>query len=136
MRTYHRAWLTGLILGSISAFAPLSFPGSQAPNSVDIPVVKGEAGACTADFVVSDASGKGVYDAKIGIQMKYGFMGLHKLDLSVGTNFEGKARVEGLPEQIKGSAEFKISHGDQNKSVPYDPQSNCHARHDVVLGQK
>jgi len=29
---------------------------------------------CTADFVVSDSSGKGVYDAKIGIQIKYGFL--------------------------------------------------------------
>ena len=99
-------------------------------------MAKGEAGPCSADFVVRDPSGKGVYDAKIGIQIKYGFMGLHKLDLTVGTNFEGKARVEGLPEQIKGSAEFKISRGDQSKAVTYDPTSNCHPKHEVTLGEK
>jgi hypothetical protein len=136
MRTYKGIWLVGLLVASISAFAHSSFAGPQAPSSADVPVLKGGAGSCTADFVVSDSSGKGVYDAKISIQIKYGFMGLRKLDLTVGTNFEGKARVEGLPEQIKGSAEFKVSHGDKSKSVPYDPQANCHARQEVVLGDK
>jgi hypothetical protein len=136
MRTYRRIWLAGLFGASILAFASTSFSRQQTPNSADVPVVKGGAGSCTADFVVSDSSGKGIYDTKIGIQIKYGFMGLHKLDLTIGTNFEGKARVEGLPEQIRGSAEFKVSHGDQNKVVPYDPQANCHPRHEVILGGK
>jgi len=118
------------------SFVYNSFAKSQAQGSAEVPVLKGGAGSCTADFVVSDSSGKGVYDAKIAIQIKYGFMGLRKLDLTIGTNFEGKARVEGLPEQFKGSAEFKVSHGDQSKTVPYDPQANCHPRHEVVLGEK
>jgi hypothetical protein len=136
MQTYRRIWLAGLLVSSIAAFAPSSFARPQAPSSTDVPVLKGGAGSCTADFVVSDSSGKGVYDAKISVLIKYGFMGLHRLDLTVGTNFEGKARVEGLPEQIKGSAEFKISRGDQSKIVPYDPQTNCHPRHEVILGGK
>jgi len=135
-RTDRRRWLAGVVIALISAFSITTFARQQAPNSADVPVAKGGAGACSADFVVSDPSGKGVYDAKIGIQIKYGFMGLHKLDLTVGTNFEGKARIEGLPEQIKGSAEFKVSHGDQSKSVPYDPTDNCHPRHEVKLGEK
>jgi hypothetical protein len=136
MGTCRKIWLTGLLLISISAFSIMTCARPQAPHSADIPVAKGEAGPCSADFVVSDPAGKGVYDAKIGIQIKYGFMGLHKLDLTVGTNFEGKARIEGLPEPIKGTAEFKVSHGDQNKTVPYDPQDNCHPRHQVTLGEK
>ena len=136
MRTYKIIRLAGLLVASITVFARVTPSRPQTPGSADIPVVKGGAGSCTAEFVISDSSGKGVYDAKIGIQIKYGFMGLHKLDLMVGTNFDGKARVEGLPEQFKGSAEFKVSHGDKSKSVPYDPQANCHARHEVVLGDK
>jgi hypothetical protein len=136
MRNYHRIWLAGLLFASISAFAQNSSGGPQAPGNADVPVLKGGAGSCTADFVVTDSSGKGVYDAKIAIQIKYGFMGLRKLDLTIGTNFEGKARVEGLPEQFKGSAEFKVSHGDRSKTVPYDPQANCHPRHEVILGEK
>ena len=136
MRSYHRLWLAGLFVASISVVSSTSLAGPQAPNSADIPVAKGGAGSCTADFVVSDSFGKGIYDAKIGIQIKYGFMGLHKLDLTVGTNYEGKARIEGLPEQIKGLAEFKVRHGEQSKTVSYDPLDNCHPRHEVNLGGK
>ena len=140
MKTTHRTWLAGWLAGllvvSISTFATSSLPKPQAPDSAEVPVVKGGAGSCTADFVVSDSSGKGIYDAKIRIQIKYRFMGLHKLDLTVGTNYEGKARIEGLPEQIKKTAEFTVSHGDQTKSLPYDPEVDCHSRHDVTLGEK
>lgn len=136
MRGYYRIWLAGLLLVSSSPFANSSFAGPQAQGSADVPVLKGGAGSCTADFVVTDSSGKGVYDAKIAIQIKYGFMGLRKLDLTIGTNFEGKARIEGLPEQFKGSAEFKVSHADKSKTVPYDPQADCHPRHEVILGEK
>jgi hypothetical protein len=129
-------WLAGLLVVSSSTFAGSSFPRPQAPSSAEIPVAKGGAGSCTADFVVRDSSGKGIYDAKIRIQIRYRFMGLHRLDLTVGTNFDGKARIEGLPEQIKNPAEFKISHGDQSKSLPYDPEANCHPRNEVTLEEK
>ena len=56
--------------------------------------------------------------------------------VTVGTNYEGKARIEGLPEQIKGPAEFKVRRGDLSKTVPFDPQDNCHPRHEVILGAK
>jgi hypothetical protein len=88
------------------------------------------------DFVVTDASGKGLFDAKIRIQIKYRFAGFHKLELEVGTNSEGKARVEGLPERIKKTAAFTIRYAEQSKTVPYDPTANCHARHEVTLGEK
>src|SRR5258708_38338633 len=129
MKTDRRLLLAGLLSALISPFSMMSLARQQTPNSADVPVAKGEAGPCSADFVVRDPSGKGVYDAKIGIQIKYGFMGLQKLDRTVGTNFEGKARVEGLPEQIKGSFEFKFSHGNQNSTATYDHTDNCHPCH-------
>jgi hypothetical protein len=126
--------LAGLLVVLILFSARSSFPTPQSANSSEIPVAKGGAGSCSADFVVSDTSGKAIYDAKINILVKYGFAGLHRLDLTVGTNFEGKARIEGLPERIKGAAEFKVSHGDQSKTLPYDPDANCHPKHDITLG--
>ena len=140
MRTSNRMWLAvslaSLLVVSISTFAASSSLKPQGQDPADIPIVKGGAGACTADFVVTDASGKGIYDAKIHILIQYRFLALHKLDLTVGTNYQGKARMEGLPEQIKRTAEFKISHGDQSKTVPYDPLDNCHPRNEVTLGDK
>jgi hypothetical protein len=140
MQTSYRMWLAGclavLLVAPILIFARSSFSASQAPDSGEVTVVKAGAGSCTADFAVSYPSGKGIYDAKIRIQLRYGFMGLHKLDATVGTNFDGKARIEGLPEKIKGTAEFKVSRGDQNKSLPYDPLADCHPRLEVILGEK
>ncbi len=127
-------WVACLL--TVSFFAPGSFASPQSPNSVEIPVVKGGAGSCSADFVVSDASGKGIYNAKIVIQLKYGFMGLHRLDATVSTNFDGKARIEGLPEQIKKSAEFTVSHGEQSKSLPFDPAAECQSQHEITLNEK
>jgi hypothetical protein len=124
-------WVACLLTGSI--FAPGAFALPQSPNSAEIPIVKGGAGSCSADFMVSDASGKGIYNAKIVIHLKYGFMGLHRLDATVSTNFDGKARVEGLPERIKNAGEFTISHGDQSKSLPYDPIAECQTRHEITL---
>ena len=86
--------------------------------------------------MVSDAAGKGIYNAKIEIQIRYRFGGFHRLDAKVGTNADGKARIEGLPEQIKNSAEFTVTHGDLSKTVTYDPQADCHSRHEVTLGDK
>jgi hypothetical protein len=118
---------------TVSIFAPGTFAAPQSANSAEIPVVKGGAGSCSADFTVSDASGKGIYNAKIVIQLKYGFMGLHRLDATVSTNFDGKARIEGLPEQIKKTAEFTVSNGGQSKSLPFDPAAECQSRHDITL---
>jgi hypothetical protein len=128
-------WLAALILVVAAPFASRAFAAPQA-SAADVPVVRGGAGSCSADFVVSDASGKGIYDAKIEIQIRYRFGGFHRLDATVGTNSNGQARVEGLPEQIKNTAQFTVSHGGQTKTVPYDPQADCHAHHEVTLGNK
>jgi hypothetical protein len=134
--TRQRIWIPAILIFSISVFAPRLFSAQQAPASAEIPVVKGGAGSCSADFVVANASGQGVYNAKIVIQLKYGFMGLHRLDATVSTNFDGKARIEGLPQQIRKTAEFTVSLGEQSKTLPFDPLNECNARHDVTLGGK
>jgi hypothetical protein len=135
MRTSLRMWLAVFVVVLVPPFARGFFAESQAPSTPEIPVAKGGAGSCSADFVVRDSAGKGVYDAKIGIQVQYGFFGARKLGLTIGTNYEGKARMEGLPEKIKNPSEFKITHAGQNKSVPFDPLTNCHSQNEVTLAE-
>ena len=136
MQSSRGVWLAGLALVLAAIGTASSYADPQTAGGADVPVVKAEAGPCTADFVISDSSGKGIYDAKVQIQIKYRFGGFHRIDATVGTNVDGKARIEGLPEQIKNSAEFMVTHGNLNKSVPYDPQTDCHARHEVTLDSK
>ncbi|HKV27303.1 MAG TPA: hypothetical protein VJN90_03380 [Candidatus Acidoferrales bacterium] len=102
-------------------------------NAPDIPSVDGGIGACRADFTVRDGSSKPIYNAKIEVLIRYGFMNMRKTDLQVGTNSDGKARFTGLPTFAKKPLEFHIKSGTVSKTITDDTTSNCNASYDVVL---
>jgi hypothetical protein len=109
---------------------------SLAGNPADVPSISGGMGPCTADFTVVDSSNKPIYDAKIQVKMNYGFMSKRKTDLEIGTNSDGRARMEGLPEKLKKPPmEFTIRRGDETKSVTNDPAVECHPTFTVSLGK-
>ncbi|HYK89889.1 MAG TPA: hypothetical protein VE398_14025 [Acidobacteriota bacterium] len=102
----------------------------------EVPVVDGHLGPCSATFTVTGSEKKPIYDAKIEVVIRYGFMSLHKYTLQVGTNSEGKARVAGIPEKTKKPLEFRITFGQASKTVEFDPALKCSASFEVVLGDK
>jgi len=102
-------------------------------NSTDVPVVDGGIGTCRADFTVKDEAGKPIYDAKIKVTLRWGFFNKRKLDLEIGTNGDGKARVIGLPDSPKKPLEFQIKSGTITKSIEDDPSANCTAIYEVTL---
>jgi hypothetical protein len=104
-----------------------------AANSPEIPVVDGGLGSCRADFTVKDGSGKPIYNAKIHVTIKYGFLSKRKAELEVGTNSDGKASVTGLPNLPKKPLEFTVKSGTVEKTVTDDPSDNCNATFDVTL---
>ena len=109
---------------------------SLAGNPADVPTISGGMGPCSADFTVVDTSNKPVFDAKIHVKVKYGFMSKRDTDLEVGTNSDGRARMEGLPEKLKKPPmEFTIRSGDATKSVTNDPAVECHPTFTVSLGK-
>jgi hypothetical protein len=109
---------------------------SLAGNPADVPTIRGDMGSCTADFTVVDSANKPVFDAKIHVKVKYGFMSKRDTDLEVGTNSDGRARMEGLPEKLKKPPmEFTIRSGDVTKSVTNDPAVECHPTFTVSLGK-
>jgi hypothetical protein len=121
--------------------AMLSFPSPQAQttSSADpksVPVIDGGIGPCSADFTVTDVTGAPVYDAKIRVHIAYRFMNAHKLDLEVGTNAAGKARVTGLPEKTKQGLVFHASEGNREGSAFDDPAKTCKADLTIALEKK
>jgi|ERR1700677_646698 hypothetical protein len=109
---------------------------AQGADPKTIAVVDAGLGSCTADFIITDDAGAPVYAANIRVHIAYGVMSLHKFDLQVGTNAEGKARFVGLPENAKQGLFFRASEGDREGSAFDNPSKTCKAQFTVVLRKK
>jgi hypothetical protein len=116
----------------------LSFPISAVPQTAtpdphSVPVVDAELGPCSADFIITGSDGKPVYAAKVKVRIAYGFASARKLDLEVGTNVDGKARISGLPNRLKRGLFFEASESDRTGNSFDDPSKTCNAQFTITL---
>jgi hypothetical protein len=114
-------------------FLLIPFGGPFAADSPEVPVVDAGLGSCRADFLVKDSAGKPIFNAKVSLTIKYGFLSKRKTQVEVGTNSDGKARVTGLPSLPKKPLEFFIKSGTVSTTVTDDPETNCNAVFEVTL---
>lgn len=98
-----------------------------------VPVVDGRLGGCSAEFAVRNKDRTPVYDAKIDVEIRYGFLGMRRLSLQVGTNSDGRARVAGLPDARNKTYRFQITSGQLNKTVVMDTAEGCEAAFEVLI---
>ncbi|HZT70228.1 MAG TPA: hypothetical protein VFC10_10860 [Terriglobia bacterium] len=99
-----------------------------------VPQVDAGIGPCTADFTVS-RNNKPLYNAEISVHIAYGFMGMKKMDLKIGSNSEGKARFIGLPEKVHNPPlEFVVRSNGLSKTVDFWPNVKCHSQYSVIMG--
>jgi hypothetical protein len=125
-----RILIVALIALSTAAFS------QTAPDPKSVPVVDGAIGPCSADFIITDASGAPVYAAKIKVHIAYRFGSFHKLDLEVSTNADGKARFTGLPDHLKRGLNFHASEGDRTGDSFDDPAATCKPQFTIALQKK
>jgi hypothetical protein len=111
----------------------MSFSAAQAPDPHSIPSVDAGLGECSADFTITDVENKPVYAAKVKVHIAYGFLSARKLDLEVGTNVDGKARVSGLPDRLKKGLFFEASEGDRTGNAFDDPSKTCKAQFTITI---
>lgn len=112
-------------------------PAQPAQPSEDVPVTDAQSGPCSIELTVSGTDTKPVYAARIDYKTAYGFMGTHKLDMTVYTNSQGRARFTGIPARVrKPPIEFHASKGDLVGIATMDPATECQARHDIMLDKK
>jgi hypothetical protein len=102
------------------------------PATPELPILDAKLGTCSADFTVKDAEGKPVYLALINVRVRYGMMSLKRMDLEVGTNSEGKARIAGLPAKAK-PLNYEVTKGTARKIVTQDVEAVCAGTHAVDL---
>jgi hypothetical protein len=120
-----------VMLGAYLISALLAAP-PQGSAPQEVPVLKANLGGdCSADFVVRQ-DGQPVYNATVHVRVRYGAFSVKRSDLEIGTNSDGKARIEGLPAKAKPLA-YDVHKGDKKASVEQDVTSMCHATFDVQL---
>jgi hypothetical protein len=117
----------------VLCFLPAFCRGAE-PQQV--PSISGDAGECSAEITVTDSAFRPVYDAKIAVQIKHGFAGLHRTDLEVSTNSDGKARVDGLPDRVRRPFDFNVTYKGRNTTVIVDPEQRCNGSYSAVLPDK
>jgi hypothetical protein len=137
---------TGLLLGLLSRAEVRNAPYPQTPpaqhtlaaaisDATPNPyLMDGGAGPCAIDLNVTDTGGKPVSTALIKVHVAYGFGGFHKLDMSVYSSPEGKARFTGIPAKPKNAPlEFYASKDNLVGVASMDPAAECQAKHDIVM---
>jgi hypothetical protein len=126
--------MTRALLGNVILLLLLSsivFAGGPPRPAAQVPVIDGEVGPCSVEFKVTDSDGQPVHGAYIRVHVEHGFLGMRKLDLEVGTNADGKARFEGLPED--NLLFFRASKGKLKGVAAFNPEAKCHAQHAIYL---
>jgi hypothetical protein len=118
------------MLLTIALAAGLAALQASAPQ--EVPVLKANLGDCAADFTVRGGDGQPVYNATIHVRVRYGFMSVKRSDLEIGTNAEGKARIEGLPAKAKPLA-YGVRKDDRTATVTQDVADMCRGAFDVTL---
>ncbi|HEX7794433.1 MAG TPA: hypothetical protein VF456_08790 [Vicinamibacterales bacterium] len=120
------------MLFAVLFFTAFLFQQSANQSKPEIPVLKAGLGTCAADFVVSDANGKPVYQATIHARIRYGALSVKRMDVEVNTNDEGKARIEGLPNKAKPIV-YDIEKNDTKGTTQQDVTTGCLASLQVTL---
>lgn len=120
MMVWMRTLVTILFVASLAAFAAT-------------PTISADLGPCTADFKVTNNDGKPIYDAKVHVLIRYGFMAKRKTDLEAATDANGELRFTGMPSDAKRDIVFTVKKDTLTQTVPYDPTTNCHPHFDVKL---
>ncbi len=123
------------MFGSVLLAAQAQQPAQ--PKADDVPVTDAESGPCAIELSITGTDGKPIYAVRIDYHAAYGFMGTHKLDMTVYTNAQGKAKFAGIPAKVKNPPiEFHASKDDLVGIATMDPAGECQARHDIVMDRK
>jgi hypothetical protein len=98
--------------GALAFFLLLALGGQPQTAEVPVPTVDADLGPCSVDFTVTDQKFHPLYNAQIRVHFKYGFWGMKRMDLQIGTNSAGKARVKGLPTKLRHPPlDFVVTYG-------------------------
>lgn len=123
-----------LVLSATLLFAVQQSAQPQSPQ--EIPNTDAQSGPCSIEISITGSDGKPVYGARINYRAAYGAFGAHKLDMTVYSNADGKAKFSGIPAKVKKPPiEFNAKKDDLVGVATMDPATECQAKHDIVMAK-
>ena len=111
---------------------PVVLALAQGPASRELATLDAKLGDCSADFTVTGADGAPVYAASIQVRIRYGMMGVKRMDLEIATGSDGKAWIVGLPTKAKPLA-YEIKKGTLKSTASQDLLKTCRGTFEVQL---
>ena len=133
---FHSASICALLALSATPLFAVQQPAQPQPSQ-DIQNTDAQSGPCSIALSVTGPDGKPVYAARIDYHAEYGFMGAHKLDMTVYSNADGKAKFSGIPAKVKRPPiQFNAKKDDLVGVATMDPATECQAKHDIVMDKK
>jgi hypothetical protein len=125
--------LTILLLLNLAVFCP-RLGESQSAATASVPAeISADLGICFAFISVTGIDLKPIYGAKITTRVRYGLMGVKRLDLEAYTDANGQVKITNLPEILKKPMYIYINKGEMQEIVEFKPDVRCRATFNVQL---
>jgi hypothetical protein len=125
--------LTALLLLNLLVFCPRSGNAQGAAVAVTPAEISADLGTCSALITVTGIDLKPIYGAKITTRVRYGLLGVKKLDLEAYTGVDGQLKITKLPEALKKPMYIYINKEDKQEIVEFKPDVHCRATFNVQL---
>jgi hypothetical protein len=125
--------LTCLIFSCLLLVGPLAGIAQSASTAAPPSEISADLGTCSALIDVFGADSKPVYAAKVTTRIRYGLMGVKKLDLEAFTGADGQLKITSLPEILKKPMYIYVSKDGKQEMVEFRPDLRCHATFNVQL---
>jgi hypothetical protein len=125
--------LTVFVLWSLVVVSPLSGSAQSASGAVATAEISADLGTCSALITVTGADSKPVYGAKVNTRIRYGLLGVKRLDLEAFTGADGQLKITNLPEVLKKPMYIYIQKDNKQETVEFRPDMRCRATFNVQL---
>ena len=126
-------FLTILPLFNLAAFCAPSSTGQSATVAPVSAEISADLGTCSALITVTGSDFKPVYAAKMTTRIRYGPLGVKKLDLEAFTGADGQLKITNLPEAVKKPMYIYLGKDGKQGMVEFRPDLRCHATFTVEL---
>jgi hypothetical protein len=125
--------LTALLLLNLAVLCPQPGNAQSAAVALSPAEISADLGTCSALIIVTGIDMTPIYGAKITTRVRYGLLGVKRLDIEAFTGANGQVKITNLPEVLKKPMYIYINKDGKQEIVEFKPGVHCRATFNVQL---